>query len=84
MKLVYKMVKEYRQHIDYVADISPTLSVHLVLPRDILRTDRVPYNIVAYQHKSSSDPKLHLCHKCSHFYPAFKYAQHAKEHHGIS
>jgi hypothetical protein len=83
MKFTFKNIKEYREHIDYIAQ-HPTktnIDIHMILPKDVLRLDKIPFNIVAYLHLSSNDKNLHLCHKCNQLYPAHQYHKHAKESH---
>lgn len=82
MKFIFKQIKEYKEHIDYIAATNnPDISLHMVLPKDVLRLDKIPYNIVAMLHTSSSNKNEHLCHKCHRLYPAHQYAKHAKEYH---
>jgi hypothetical protein len=81
MKLIFQKAKEYKEHIDYIAQLPFDKAVHMVLPIDILRLDKIPYSFVAYCHTSSTDKTQHLCHKCNRLYPAHQYSKHAKEFH---
>jgi hypothetical protein len=81
MKLNFEKCKEYREHIDYIAEIDKERSVHMVLPKVILREDAVVHYFPVYIHTSSVDKTKHLCHKCRQLYPAFQYRKHAEETH---